>query len=153
MPRRIVFALVLLTGLACQSVVRAALASPIVALRDVRIAGIGVTGGTFDVLLSVYNPNEFDLDASSITYSVIVDTTVVGAGESGQRVVVPARDSALVRLPVRFDWNALGNAGRTILNAGTLDYRVKGAMRISSGVGTITIPYDQRGRYSTTGAR
>jgi LEA14-like dessication related protein len=135
----------------CQSVVRAAFASPVVALRDVQIGGFGITGGTINVVLSVYNPNEFNLDASSITYSVVVDSTVLGAGQSEQRVIIPARDSAIVRLPVQFGWDAVSGAGQKLLNTGSLKYQVKGEMKVASGVGTVTIPYDQAGYFSGLG--
>ncbi len=138
---------------ACASVARAAFESPVVTLRDVRLAGVGLEGGTLDVLLSVYNPNDFNLDASRITYSVLVDSALVGSGEADQRVVVPALDSAVVRLPVRFTWQGAGAAGTVLMNRGSVDYRVKGEMQIVSGVGTITLPYDQRGRFGPPGTR
>ena len=138
---------------ACATVAKAAFASPVVTLKDVRLAAVGCEGGTLDVLLNVYNPNDFELDASRITYSVLVDTALVGSGEAEARVVVLPLDSAVVRLPVRFTWQGVGAASRTMMDRGAVDYRVRGEMKIASGVGTITLPYDQRGRFGAPGAR
>lgn len=128
---------------------KAAFSQPVVALRDVRLSAIGIEGGTLDVLLSVYNPNEYDLDASQITYSVLVDSALVGTGATEQRFVVKAMDSSIVKLPVHFNWNGAGAAGRQLMNNGSVLYEVRGAMKIASGLGTITLPYDQRGRFSS----
>jgi len=46
----------------------------------VQVGGVGLTGGTLDVILSVYNPNGYRLDATRITYKVMVDSLDVGAG-------------------------------------------------------------------------
>jgi hypothetical protein len=63
------------------------------------------------------------------------------------------RDSAAVRLPVVFTWAGLGAANAILLSRGEVEYRVKGAMRVESGVGTITLPYDQRGRFGAPAPR
>ena len=42
---------------------------PIVHFQDARVTGLGVTGGSVEVLLSVYNPNGFKLDGERLTYN------------------------------------------------------------------------------------
>ena len=149
--RRLVVALAVAAiaagGWGCATMAKAAFSQPVVALRDVRLSAVGFDGGTLDVLLSVYNPNEYDLDASQMTYAVLVDSSVVGQGATDRRWVVPAKDSAVVRLPVQFTWDGAGAAGRHLMSSGSVLYEVKGAMKIASGLGTITLPYDQHGSF------
>ena len=141
-------AMLALAAASCATVAKAAFSQPVVTLHDVRLTAVGFDGGTLQVVLGVWNPNDFDLDASSVTYQVMVDSSVVGSGASQQRILIPARDSAVVRLPVSFNWAGAGAAGQQLMRNGSVLYEVKGAMRIASGVGTITLPYDQRGRFS-----
>ena len=47
----------------CASIARQAFREPVVSVRDVRLNGIGLTGGSIDVALAVYNPNNYRLDA------------------------------------------------------------------------------------------
>src|SRR4051812_35034568 len=54
----------------CSALGRAAFKDPIVNLRSVEVRGLGLTGGTLDVRLSVYNPNGYRLDATRLTYAV-----------------------------------------------------------------------------------
>uniref|UniRef100_UPI0037BF3A92 LEA type 2 family protein n=1 Tax=Gemmatimonas sp. TaxID=1962908 RepID=UPI0037BF3A92 len=86
----------------CAALGRATFKEPTVALREFNITGLGLTGGSVDVVLSVYNPNGYKLDALKMTYQVDVDSIKLGDGALDGRFVVPEKDSSLVRLPVRF---------------------------------------------------
>ncbi len=138
---------------ACSTFGRASFKEPDVTLREFTITGLGLTGGSVDVVLQVHNPNGYKLDALKMTYQVDVDSIRLGEGELDGRFVVPQKDSALVRLPVRFTYTGLGAAGRSLLNAGTIDYRVRGDFTVATPVGNFTRPYDRRGRYSSVSGR
>lgn len=130
-----------------QGAAKAAFAQPVVTLKDVHLASTSLTGGTLDVLVTIYNPNTYDLDASQLTYSVVVDSAEVGSGATTQRVVVKARNISLVHLPVDFTWGAAGSLGRELVANGYVLYEVRGTLKIAIGSGTITVPYDQHGRF------
>jgi LEA14-like dessication related protein len=136
-------------GAACATLGRATFKEPVVSLREFKVTGLGLTGGSVDVVLSVYNPNGYNLDALSMTYQVDVDTIKLGNGELDGRFVVPENDSSLVRLPVRFTYAGLGAAGRSLLTAGTVNYRVRGDFTVATPLGNFTRPYDRTGRYSS----
>ena len=123
---------------------------PEVAFKGVTVKGVGFNGGSVDILLQVKNPNRFALDASRITYKLLVgDSLVVGSGATDQRFRVEAKDSATVPLPLDFQWSGLGQAGRDLMNTGTVNYRVMGDITVGSALGNYTIPYDRRGRFAT----
>ncbi len=126
---------------------------PVVTVKEFAITGLGVTGGSLDVVLQVYNPNGYKLDAVSMTYRVDVDTMKVGEGELQDRFVVQSGDSSTVRMPVRFTYAGLGAAGRSLLNTGTIDYRVRGDFTVSTPLGNFTRPYDQKGHYSSVSGK
>jgi LEA14-like dessication related protein len=141
--------LVLALGVAaCASIGRAVIAQPEVTLRDVRLTAVGFDGGTFLVLLKVYNPNDFDLDASDLTYQVLVDDAVIGEGSDKDPVTIPAMDSMMVKLPLHISWATAGPAGQSLIRAGAVNYEIKGSMKIASGVGNIPFSYDQRGQFN-----
>jgi len=134
---------------ACSAIGRASFSAPVVSLKELTVTGIGLTGGSVDVVLSVYNPNHFKLDALSMTYRVDIDSTQLGTGELDKRFVVEAGDSSVVRLPVKFSYAGLGAAGRTLLSDGTVNYRVRGDFTVGTPLGNFTRPYDRTGRYSS----
>jgi LEA14-like dessication related protein len=134
----------------CQTSGHPVLTQPRVALLDVRLSSTSFEGGTLDVLLSVYNPNPYDLDISQMTYSVIVDSAEVGNGQTTQRVLIKARDSAMVHLPVAFSWMHAASAGRILTANGSVLYEVKGAIHAAATkVGPVTIPFDQHGQFKS----
>jgi LEA14-like dessication related protein len=135
----------------CASIGRNAFAEPVVTLRDVKLQGIGMTGGSFDVVLSVYNPNGYRLDASQLNYNLFVDTLRFANGTLNQQFTVQEKDSTIVRVPVNFSYAGVGEAGRQLLNTGSVNYRVTGDVTVATPVGSFKVPYDRTGRFSTLG--
>jgi LEA14-like dessication related protein len=126
---------------------------PVVTVKDVVITGLGVTGGSLDVVLYVYNPNSYKLDAVGMTYRVDVDSTQVGEGALEDRFVVQKGDSTTVRMPVRFTYAGLGAAGRSLITSGQVNYRVRGDLTVSTPIGNYTRPYDRTGRFSSVAGK
>ena len=141
-------AITIASGVGCASMGKQMLKEPVVTLKDVKLVGLGVTGGTLDVYLNVYNPNEFRLDGSRLTYQVFADSTAVGGGTLDQQFTVQNGDSTTIRLPLTFTYTGLGAAARQIQNQGSVNYRVKGEIEVATPIGRFTRPYDQSGRYT-----
>ena len=140
-------------GGACATLGRAAFQNPVVHLRSVAVRGLGLTGGSLDVKLSVYNPNHYRLDATRLDYTVNLagDQVTVASGSLDNRFTVQDNDSTVVTIPVDFSYSGIGAAGRSILNTGTVDYHVLGKVAVSTAVGTFNVPYSTTGRFTTTG--
>lgn len=133
----------------CATLGSATFREPVVTLKEVAITGLGLSGGNVDVVLSVYNPNGFNLDALGMTYRVDIDSIQLGSGQLGERFVVQNGDSSIVRLPVSFTYAGIGAAGRQLIQSGAVSYRVRGDFTVSTPIGNFTRPYDQTGRYTT----
>ncbi|HEY9515557.1 MAG TPA: LEA type 2 family protein [Gemmatimonadaceae bacterium] len=143
--------MVLVSGTACATLGRQAFKEPVVTLHNVSINGLGFNGGSLDVVLNVYNPNHFRLDATRITYKLFVDSVALGTGTTDSRFTVDDGDSTQVRLPLSFTWAGIGSAGRGLMSTGTVNYRVVGDITVGSSVGNFTLPYDRTGIFSTLG--
>lgn len=135
----------------CASIGRSVFEEPVVTFKDLRVNGLGLQGGSLDVVLSVYNPNRFALNATRLTYRLMVDSVPLGTGALDQRFVVQRGDSAVVRLPVAFTYSGLGAAGSQLLRSGTVNYRVLGDVTVGTPLGNFTRPYDRTGHFTTLG--
>jgi LEA14-like dessication related protein len=124
---------------------------PVVHFNDAKIRGLGLSGGSVDVVLSVYNPNRFDLNATRLTYRLMVEDKELGTGALNNAFRVSDNDSTYVTIPVDFTYSGLGAAGRQLLSTGTINYRVLGDFTVDTPLGSFTRPYDQRGRFSGFG--
>ena len=150
--RRSALALAVVGGAtACASVGRSVFEQPVVTFKDLRVNGLGLQGGSLDVVLNVYNPNRFALNATRLTYQLMVDSVALGTGALDERFVVQRGDSSTVRLPVSFTYAGLGTAGRQLLRSGTVNYRVLGDVTVATPLGSFTRPYDRTGHFSTLG--
>jgi LEA14-like dessication related protein len=153
MRRFVVLSAVILatTAAGCATLARQAFQEPVVSVRDVRLNGLGLTGGSVDVALNVYNPNNYRLDATRITYRLLFDTVTFADGALTEHQTVQARDTLRLIIPVNFTYRGVGEAGRQILNTGSVNYRLLGDVTVGSPVGRFTVPYSTTGRFSTLG--
>ena len=136
-------------GVGCASLGRGAFQEPIVNFRNARITGLGLSGGSVEIALSVYNPNQFRLDGTRLTYRLSVDSVQFGQGAYDQQFTVQERDSTVIRLPLTFTYAGIGELGRQLLQTGTVNYRVAGDLTVATPIGNFTRPYDQTGRFNT----
>jgi LEA14-like dessication related protein len=135
----------------CAAIGKAAFRQPVVSLADVKVTGVGLSGGSLDVVLNVQNPNDFRLDATQMHYSVLVDTVPFANGITTQQFTVEGKRSQQVHIPINFSYAGVGNAGRQLMNTGSVNYTVRGDVTVGSPIGNFTVPFSQTGRYSTLG--
>ena len=147
-----IVALAALTAAACASLGRAMWTEPVVTLNDVRLRGLGVTGGSLDVVLNVYNPNGFALDATQLQYNVQVDSLPFANGLLESRFTVQSGDSTAVTIPVNFSYAGIGQAARQAINTGVVNYRVFGDIRVGTPIGSFSVPFDRTERFTTFGS-
>ena len=134
---------------ACATLGRQAFKEPVVTLQDVKVTGVGLNGGSLDVVLNVDNPNDFRLDATRLTYKVLVDTVTFATGETGQHFTVDGKQQQPVHIPINFTYAGVGQAGRQLLGTGSVNYTVMGDVTVGTPLGNFTVPYSRTGRYST----
>jgi LEA14-like dessication related protein len=126
--------------------------SPEVTIADVRVVGLGLTGGTAEVLLEVDNPNRFDLEVREFRYLLEVsdpqapevwDTLAVGV--SADTVRLGGREVTVVPLRIPFRYAAVGTALRAWMQGGGVPYRLEGAVRARGAGVQRDLPFRSRG--------
>jgi len=133
----------------CSALGRQAFKEPVVRLQNVRVNGVGLTGGNLDVRLSVYNPNGYRLDATRMSYNVVVgDSVNFATGTVDNRFTVNSNDSSVVTIPVSFTYAGIGAAGRQLLNTGGVNYRVNGNVSVHTIIGNFPVPFNATGRFN-----
>jgi LEA14-like dessication related protein len=153
MSRKLVvagLAVIMLTA-GCATLARQAFREPVVNLREVRLVGLGFSGGNLDVVLSVHNPNNYRLDATRFSYRVeLTDEIRLASGFLDSRFTVQERDSTVIKIPIAFTYAGIGEAGRQLLQTGAVNYRVAGDVTVGTPVGQFTVPYSSAGRFTAS---
>jgi LEA14-like dessication related protein len=147
--KRFTFVMLAATAIGCASVGRAVFREPVVTYKDAVITGLGLSGGTLEVVLSIYNPNSFRLDGTGLTYRIAVDSVPFGDGSLSDRFSVQEGDSTTVRLPLSFNYAGVGSAGRQLIQTGSVNYTVSGEITVGTPIGSFTRPYSGKGRLTT----
>ena len=124
---------------------------PVVDFKDLRLTGLGLQGGSLELVLSVYNPNRFDLEGVRLSYQLTVDDVRFGEGALDTRFIVPRGDTTDVRLPLSFTFAGVGAAGRQIVQVGAVNYTVNGDITVGTPLGNFTRPYAQQARFTVFG--
>ncbi len=132
----------------CASLARATLGEPVVTLRNVQVTGLGLQGGSLNVVLGVYNPNAIPLRAVALSYNVFVDSARLATGAAPSEYDLKGGDTTIVTLPVSFTYAGVGAAVQQMLNRGSVTYRVAGDIGVRTPAGTITRPYSRTGTYA-----
>jgi LEA14-like dessication related protein len=108
---------------------------PAIRLQEVRITGLGLTGGTLDLALDVFNPNDFRLRTLRLALGIDLEQTHFGDALLETPVELPAQQHSLVTVPVRFEWAGLGAGARALLTRQAIRYGLTGAVTIDTPLG------------------
>ena len=140
---RVILSVVLLAGCAG---IPAYFKDPDLKLQRVVVRGVGLTGGTMDLVVGVYNPNSFDLHGTRLQVGLDVENSHVGDVEYASDFQVQEGDTTAVTLPLKFEWHGLAGAARTALGYGELPYKLTGQLTVGTPFGDRRIPFTREGR-------
>ncbi|HYV99808.1 MAG TPA: LEA type 2 family protein [Gemmatimonadaceae bacterium] len=146
-PRAVFALLIPAFAGACAFLQRQSLAEPEVTVTDVRLTGAGTQGAKIDILLNIYNPNNFRIDASALHYRALVDSILVGEGEVPNRITLEKRDSGEVRVPVSFGFREALTVIQRFTLRGSLPFQIEGDIRFETPFGSTTRKFVQKGTY------
>jgi LEA14-like dessication related protein len=124
---------------------------PVVTFKDLKVRGLGLSGGSLDAYVNIYNPNGFKLDATRLTYNVLVGQNQLGTGALDSRFTVQSKDSTTVRIPIDFTYSGIGAAATQMMQQGSVPYTITGDVTVATPLGNFTRPYTGTGRFSAFG--
>lgn len=126
--------------------------APRVRIVGVDVTSLGMTSGTAEVALEVFNRGRNEMRIRGFLYRLEVRSpdddggwNELAEGFHDQAVVIPGGDSLEVRVPVPFQYSALGDAIRRLLSAGDLPYRMKGEVWMGGSNLGLQIPFRSEG--------
>ncbi|HSM62268.1 MAG TPA: LEA type 2 family protein [Longimicrobiales bacterium] len=132
---------------------------PTLRVTEVRLAAVGLSGGTLTVRLDVDNPNDYPLEGERFRYRLAFaderdgssEWVTLADGSLDDRIRVPANGTGSVDVDVPFEFASAGMALSSLLRSGELEYRFSGEIRVRGRLGGSRIPFDERGVFSPGG--
>jgi LEA14-like dessication related protein len=128
---------------------------PTIELEGISLGSVGLSGGTLLVNLRVENPNSIGFRADDLRYELFLRAPDSDAssprwdrlaeGTYDEEIVIGARETRTVQVPVEFRLSQLGPAASAVMRSGRVDYRATGTVRVRAAGSSRTVPFSKTG--------
>jgi LEA14-like dessication related protein len=122
------------------------LKDPDLHLDRVVVRSLSPAGGTLDLVVSFYNPNQFDLHGTRLRMGLDVEQSHVGDLEYTNDFQLQKGDTTTLTLPLGFFWSGIAGAARTALGSGELPYTLRGQLTVGTPFGDHEVAFSHQGR-------
>jgi LEA14-like dessication related protein len=138
---------VITAGIAGCATIRSAISfsEPDVALERIEITGLGLTGGTFDLILDVYNPNAFEIRGTRVELGLDLEGTHFGDALLERPLALSQQAHSRVVVPVRFEWAGVGAGAQALVTRQRVGYRLSGAVLVDTPIGERRVGVERTG--------
>jgi LEA14-like dessication related protein len=136
-PARAALAALVAVAVAGCATIRSAMSfqEPDVTLERIEITGLGVTGGTFDLVLDVYNPNAYEIRGTRLELGLDLEGSHFGDALLERPLALSREAHNRVVVPVRFEWAGVGAAAQALVTRQSVGYRMTGAVLVDTPIG------------------
>ena len=108
---------------------------PAVVLKEIQITGIGVSGGTLNLALDVFNPNDYRLRSTRLELGIDLESVHFGDALLDTPLDLPSQQHTLVTLPVRFEWAGVGAGAQGLLTRQAIRFGLTGTAFLDTPLG------------------
>jgi len=134
-----------LVCLSCATLGRLSFTEPDVVLQEIGVTGIGLTGGTFDLVFDVYNPNDYRIRSTRMEVGIDLEGTHFGDALLDRPLDLSPTNHSRVVVPVRFEWAGLGAGAKALLTKRAVGYGVTGRVLVDTPLGERTVGLTGKG--------
>ncbi|MGH7702433.1 MAG: LEA type 2 family protein, partial [Gemmatimonadales bacterium] len=134
-------ALALVLG-GCASVGPENFLQPKVELSQVTLTSVGFKGGTLELLLTINNPNRFNVLGSRLEAGLDVEGAHFGDALLQDAFTLPKDGATTLIVPLTFDWAGVSAAARAALDYGRVGYHIAGVASVNTPAGrSLSVPF------------
>jgi LEA14-like dessication related protein len=116
--------------------------APSVTPKEVQVTAVGTDGISLGLKAEMHNPNSFGLTVTRVTGKVklasgteLAEVTVV------RSIALPAKQSTLVDVPIKINWNGAAAAAKEALSGKDLPFTLEGKVGVGSERLSVDVPY------------
>jgi late embryogenesis abundant protein len=120
---------------ACATLGRLSFQEPVVSLQEIDLIGIGLTGGTFDLVFDVWNPNDYRIRSTRLEVGIDLEGTHFGDALLDRPLDLSPTNHSRVVMPVRFEWAGLGAGAKALVTKRAVGYAITGTVLLDTPLG------------------
>ena len=130
---------VAMVSLSCATLGRLSFTEPDVSLQEISVTGIGLTGGTFDLIFDVYNPNDYRIRSTRLEVGIDLEGSHFGDALLDRPLDLSPTNHSRIVVPVRFEWAGLGAGAKALLTRRAVGYGLTGRVLLDTPLGEKTV--------------
>ncbi len=120
---------------ACATLRGLSFREPDLQLTQINVTGLGLSGGTLDLVFDVYNPNKYRLRSTRVEISIALEQRHFGDALLEKPLDLSPENHSQVVVPVRFEWAGVGSGARALLTKQAVGYGVSGRLIVDTPLG------------------
>src|SRR5262245_66334315 len=105
---------------------------PDIELQEINVTGLGLQGGTMDLVFDVYNPNDYRLRSTRLEVALELAGTDFGEALIDKPLDLSQTKQSSVIMPVRFKRTGVGAAARSQLDYQRMTCGVSGGVHLET---------------------
>lgn len=108
---------------------------PDIKLQEIQVTGLGLTGGTLDLALDVFNPNDYRLRTTRLQLGIDLEDVHFGDALLETPLELPSQQHSPVTVPVQFEWAGVGAGARALLSRQAVRFGLTGVATLNTPLG------------------
>ncbi len=108
---------------------------PQVELKQINITGLGLTGGTMDLVFDVFNPNDYRLRSTRLEAQLDLEGTHFADGLIDKPLDLSPSNHSQVVMPIRFEWAGVGAGARALVTKQAVAFGLTGTVFLDTPLG------------------
>ena len=108
---------------------------PDIKLQEIQVTGLGLQGGTLDLALDVFNPNDYRLKTTRLELGIDLEQVHFGDALLQTPLDLPSQQHTLVTVPVQFEWAGVGAGARALLTRQAIRFALTGVASLGTPLG------------------
>ena len=126
---------VALVCLSCATLGKLVFQEPAIELQEINITGLGLNGGTLDLVLDVWNPNDYRIRSTRLEVGIDLEGTHFGDALLDRPLDLSPTNHSRIVVPVRFEWAGLGAGAKALLTRKAVAYGITGTVALDTPLG------------------
>ena len=145
MGRAILAGLAVTLG-ACATLGKLYFQEPQIQLQEINVTGIGISGGTMDLVFDIYNPNDYRIRSTRIEVALDLENTHFGDAYLERPLDLSPTNHSRVVVPTRFEWAGVGAGARALFTKQAINYALTGRVVLETPLGDKRVGLTGRGQ-------
>src|SRR5216117_1427086 len=130
---------------ACATLGKLYFQEPQIQLQEINVTGLGLSGGTMDLVFDVYNPNDYRIRSTRIEVALDLENTHFGDAYLERPLDLSPTNHSRVVVPTRFEWAGVGAGARALLTKRAVGYGLVGKVILDTPLGDQTVELKGKG--------